>query len=231
MGKIVDYSGKHFNKITVIKKNGKKMTNRGNLVPSYLCQCDCGNFIELTRHQVCTECTKDCGCVEKNRIKNKYEFKENYVIGYDSKGKTFKIDLEDYEKVKTFRWYVQKKTGVVMSVKKSGEFTLIHRLVMGLNKEKVEVDHINHDRTDNRKENLRIVSHLDNMKNIPNNYKSNTTGKVGVIYRKKTNNYQARIKVNGKHINGGYFKTFEEAVKRRIELEEKYFGEFRNKGE
>ena len=105
---------------------------------------------------------------------------------------------------------------------------------MDVDDENLEIDHINHDRTDNRKRNLRIVTHADNQKNVPSTNKKNTSGRVGVSYRgnykgEKNNPWQARIRVKGKLIYGGNFKTFEEAVKRREELEKQYFGEFRNK--
>lgn len=55
------------------------------------------------------------------------------------------------------------------------------------------------------------------------NQKANTSGKVGVSYSKADKRYVAYIRVNGKQIRLGAFKTFEEAVKCRIQAEEKYF--------
>ena len=50
----------------------------------------------------------------------------------------------------------------------------------------------------------------------------NKSGVNGVAYRADRNVWTPSITVNGKRINLGYFKTFEEAVKVRLEAEEKY---------
>jgi len=82
-----------------------------------------------------------------------------------------------------------------------------------------EVDHINHDGLDNRFENLRIVSHKENLKNQKLN-RANTTGYQGVHFQKNRNKYTAYIKINKKKINLGYFLTAEEAYKARKKKEE-----------
>ena len=55
---------------------------------------------------------------------------------------------------------------------------------------------------------------------------NNTSGVTGVSWSKTMNKWRARINVNGKEINLGYFNKFEDAVKARKKAEEKYFGEF-----
>ena len=57
---------------------------------------------------------------------------------------------------------------------------------------------------DNRIENLRILTHQQNMCN-------NLHWVKGYYYIKRVNKYQAQIRLNGKHIHLGYHDTAEEA--------------------
>ena len=85
-----------------------------------------------------------------------------------------------------------------------------------------QIDHINHNRDDNRIENLREVSHIENHKN-QSLFCNNTSGHVGVHWYKTTKKWRAQIKANGKKIISlGYFKEKEDAIKARKEAEAKY---------
>ena len=79
---------------------------------------------------------------------------------------------------------------------------------------KDQIDHINHDTTDNRIINLREVSQLENQKNR-SHQKNSTTGYTGVSWHKINKKYIARIKVNHKHIHLGSYDNLEEAIKAR----------------
>ena len=83
---------------------------------------------------------------------------------------------------------------------------------------KNEIDHINHDRSDNRISNLRDVTIKDNMKNLPL-YSINSSGKMGVNRRKGTSSWVAYININKKRIHIGSYTTKEEAIKAREEAE------------
>ena len=77
-----------------------------------------------------------------------------------------------------------------------------------------QIDHINHDRADNRIENLRVVPHLDNHRNM-SLFKNNTTGVPGVKFDTRYGSWVARITVNYKQIALGSYKTKEEAIAAR----------------
>lgn len=93
------------------------------------------------------------------------------------------------------------------------ELFMSHRIAWvisnGMIPEGVEVDHIDGDKLNNMIENLRLVSHSGNMKNVGNR-KSNTSGVTGVTI---TNNgkYRARVKSHGKYILDVRCGTLEEA--------------------
>jgi|TARA_R100000482_G_scaffold123244_1_gene72782 hypothetical protein len=79
---------------------------------------------------------------------------------------------------------------------------------------KDQIDHINHDATDNRIINLREVSGFENQKNRTLQ-KNSTTGYTGVTWHKTNKKYTARIKVNNKDIHLGSYDNLEEAIKAR----------------
>jgi len=83
------------------------------------------------------------------------------------------------------------------------------------------IDHINHNREDNRIENLREITPAENSKNMKLNAK-NTSGFNGVRWHKHSNSWYAYINEDGEEISLGYFKTKEEAIKARLEANKKY---------
>ena len=88
-----------------------------------------------------------------------------------------------------------------------------------------EVDHKNLNTLDNRRCNLRYVTHQQNQINQPLQ-KNNTSGVSGVSFYPPRGKYRARIKVNQHDIHLGYYETFLEAVQARNVGMECMFGEF-----
>lgn len=101
----------------------------------------------------------------------------------------------------------------------------MHRLVMNLKDEYLEVDHIKHHTNDNRKHMLRIVTHSENHKNSKL-FSNNTSGFSGVYYDKNCGLWYARITDNNEIINLCCSKNKEDVIKVRKEAEEMYFGEY-----
>lgn len=83
------------------------------------------------------------------------------------------------------------------------------------------IDHINHNKEDNRWCNLREVGHEDNMKN-KKRYSSNKSGVAGVSWAKNVCKWRACISVDKKQINLGWFEEFSEAVNARKNAEVLY---------
>lgn len=84
-----------------------------------------------------------------------------------------------------------------------------------------EVDHINHDKDDNRWSNLRdIPSHLNKL-NKPL-YAKNKTGVPGVIKERTCNRWKVTIKHDGNAVYIGLFETFFDAVAARKSAENLY---------
>lgn len=84
------------------------------------------------------------------------------------------------------------------------------------------VDHINRDTLDNRKCNLRIVDKSLNAVNA--GIRSNNTSSVtGVSWNKNANSWRAYINYQGKRIELGHKKDFDDAVILRLNAENKYY--------
>lgn len=73
------------------------------------------------------------------------------------------------------------------------------------------IDHINGDRADNRLENLRDVSHAENMQNLRGPVSRNKSGFLGVSQLRRNGKWAAFIKLNGKSRNLGSYDTPEDA--------------------
>lgn len=242
MGKVKDLTGQKFGRLTVISRAEDYISPQGQCRTRWLCQCDCGNQCVVSSNNLRSETTKSCGCwnIEQGsmigkqyggkyseifRKFNKYEKQDNIIIGYTTKGETFFIDADDYDKIKSYCWYKTKQGYIVTDVHLNGkrETILLHRLITNCPKDKV-VDHINHDTTDNRKCNLRNCNQSQNNANrIAPTY--NSSGVRGVYHIQ--NSWIAHIDFEDVHL-GKSFKTKEEAVAQRKLWEEKYFGEYNN---
>lgn len=83
------------------------------------------------------------------------------------------------------------------------------------------VDHIDHDRTHNRIENLRLVTHTDNMRNV-SRYANNRSGFNGVVWNGKAQKWQAQMKRGGRNIYLGVFDTVEEAAAARASANQRF---------
>lgn len=152
---------------------------------------------------------------------NEYIITENFaeIVLKDKKGTiTGKaiIDKEDIEKCKQYKWHIRKSlnTNYAISTLKDGKKLFLHRFILNY-KGKDDVDHINHNGLDNRKSNLRIVSHSRNLLNQYKDYKG--------IKKVPSGRYQVSIFVDGNSKYLGTYNTLEEALKVRKQEEEKYF--------
>lgn len=158
--------------------------------------------------------------------KNRYEDMGIFLIGYDAQGNCFCIDKEDYDKIKEYYWC--DVSGYMKTYIGNHRFMAMHRFLTGCPEGKV-VDHINHIKTDNRRQNLRICEHWQNGFNQPLQ-KSNTSGYKGVDFHKRSGKWRARIKVRNKRIELGRFDTAEKAYEVYCQNAKFYHGHFASFG-
>ena len=228
MSKLIDLTGQKFGRLTVVSKSKEHSTK-----VKWLCKCDCGNekLVSVIGSNLKSGYTKSCGCLlkeklfERNKKENVFVCLNTFYIGTDTNGNKFKFDKEDYEKVSKYTW-VKTNNGYFSASIDGRKKILLHRLIMDIKDRNMNIDHINHDTSDNRKENLRIVNAMQNAcnKRIQTNNKS---GVKGVSWNKDKNKWQAKAMQNYKNIHLGYFNNFEDAKKAREEWEIKNQEEYR----
>lgn len=133
----------------------------------------------------------------------------------------FIIDANDYEKVSVHKWYVS-AYGYPVTTIRGGRKLFLHRMLMGAERGQ-EVDHINGNKLDNRRCNLRIATKRENQRNI-NPRSTNTTGYKGVCNR-GDGKYTAAIKA-GRNFYLGIYNTPEDAAIAYNRAALEHFGEF-----
>jgi len=141
-------------------------------------------------------------------------------------GIKFLIDPDDYQKlVKDYRFYLDYHGYVRYSSRSDGlRNKLLSRVIMGEPNGK-DVDHINRNPLDNRRENLRICTHQQNQYNRTKQ-SNNTSGFKGVSFNKEKQKFEARIGIDGKSKFLGYFDTAEKASECYKQAALKHHGDF-----
>lgn len=216
----IDITGEKFGKLTPIKVVGKN--KRRQLM--WECKCDCGNTTVTCGSEMRLGRVLSCGClrddvtpIRRDTKTPKYNLTNKYGIGYTSRGIEFYFDLEDYDKIKNHSWNEDRNGYICTRIKNKS--IKLHRFVLSATQ---IVDHINHNKKDNRKCNLRECT--------PSQNAMNRTNTKGIFFNKSVNKWQAQIQINKKRIYLGIFINKQEAIDARKKAEEKYFGEFAYKG-
>ena len=98
----------------------------------------------------------------------------------------------------------------------------LHKYITQTSKETV-IDHINRNKLDCRRENMRIAdSQINSLnRNAPRN---STTGYKGVTFDYRTGKFRAYVKIDRKQINLGLFDTAELAYQERLNFEQSLMG-------
>ena len=222
--------GEKFGRLTVIDDAPwYQYPNTNARARQVLCRCDCGNEIIVRMTYLKTGHTQSCGCYKNDMSYATHKRYNRFVIDGDDcicyllDGRKFICDKDDHDKIKETYWNIN-RYGYVVTAKPVNGSIFLHRLL--LNCESGEfVDHIDGDKLNNRKRNLRICTKSQNSQNR-HTTPYNKCGKVGVTYRKNKNKYEAYIMVDGKNKYLGIFDDVDDAINARIDAERKYYGEF-----
>lgn len=153
-----------------------------------------------------------------------------------TQGQVALVDDADFDRVSQYNWQAVKgnrersKYYVIRQVwikdQKRDSTESMHRFILNAKKGQF-VDHINGNTLDNRKDNLRICTHSENVRNRVMDY-NNKSGFKGVYrtFAGKNWRFVARISLNNKIIRLGHYSTAIEAAKAYNEAAIKYHGEF-----
>lgn len=148
--------------------------------------------------------------------------------------KTALVDDEDFEELNKYKWCTYSGPWgcyAVRALPRSGgkhRIVRMHRSILDA-PDGIQVDHINHNTLDNRRENLRLCTNLENSRNRISIRGSSRYKGVG--WHKQRSKWRAYIKVNGKDISLGLFTKEVDAAVVYNNAAIEHFGEFANLNE
>jgi hypothetical protein len=136
-----------------------------------------------------------------------------------TQGKFALVDDADFEWLNQWKWRVNHgyaRRALYENGKRAGDISM-HRLINNT-PAGLDTDHINRDKLDNRRDNLRSATRSQNNFNTPPP-KNNKSGTKGVWYSKRWGLWYAQIKVKGKRYNLGSSQVKGGAVALRLNAE------------
>ena len=139
------------------------------------------------------------------------------------------IDDEDLYILFKYKWKIINHKTVSYITTTTGKCRLyLHRILLKCPKG-LQIDHINGNGLDNRKENLRICTHAENGRNrkVGDN---NTSGYKGVSWITRQGKWRATIKINQKRIHLGEYVNIIDAINAYETAATNYFGSFKREG-
>jgi len=149
-------------------------------------------------------------------------------IIYTKKNEEIFVDDDDYEWLNQYTWHIGKGYAARarwLSDGDGGKRIMMHRQIMSAQKGEI-IDHIDRNRKNNQRSNLRICSYAENARNHKV-LKCNKSGVTGVTWNKQNQKWIVIITINKERLYLGLYSSFEEAVNVRKKAEIEYFGEFR----
>ena len=237
----VDITGKRFGRCVAVQQVEDKISKSGKRYAQWECVCDCGRPFVTEYRCLMTGGTTSCGCYRRERMSklgktwrrdNEYDLSGEYGICYfhNEPDGYFIFDLDDYEKLSEYCWSKSSSNGYAYA-RVRGELRNItaQSVIMGQTPDGMVIDHINRDRLDNRKENLRFTSHKENARNR-SLMSNNQSGFPGVHFQKSRQKWRASIAVDYQRIQLGEFDTKEEAYDAYLKAREKYWGDTYQQG-
>lgn len=137
-----------------------------------------------------------------------------------TQGKFALVDNEDFVLLNQFHWKFDKSTGYACRTLYPKGKEYMHRVIHPTIKP-LQVDHINRNKLDNRRTNLRGVSPKVNLNNTSLRV-TNKSGYKGVWFWKERQKWSSYIWLNYKKIHLGLFTNLNEAINARQIAERKY---------
>lgn len=229
MQKLTDLTGLTFGKLKVLRKGEPYVRKDGKRETRWLCECKCKakTLRNVRGSDLKNGHTKSCGCTRAKSLrdrnkKNEYSLSGNTVtVKMSNSNNEMLCDNSFWEKYKDSSWSEDVTTGYARA-SRDGGVVYAHRIIMPDSDKDKYVDHINGNKLDNRRINLRYVTPKQSMMNISRS--DSNTGIKGVHLNKNTEKYEAYIHDEEK-LHLGTFETLSEARRVREKAEVKLYGE------
>ncbi|MBD5153776.1 MAG: hypothetical protein HDT15_01540 [Oscillibacter sp.] len=232
MSRLIDLTGQRFGRLTVVSRaeNTKNGDARWN------CVCDCGKQTNVKGSRLRSGGSQSCGCLREERAskanKRYNTFRvdgEKVFVKLSNVDKEMIVDADIWSAwAHKICWHLS-KDGYAMAyspeLKKNIRF---HLFAFPLPEPGLVRDHIDGNRLNNTRANIRFVTQQKNNLNHKVG-KLNKSGYTGVYWRRDKKKWKAEITIGGKHIHLGYFQNLRDAIAAREAAEIKYFGEYRRK--
>lgn len=150
-----------------------------------------------------------------------------FAVILTKRGEEILVDINDFERLTHVSWCISKRGYPTAGTQMRGKTVrmYMHHAILGRPLGKMVVDHINANKLDNRKSNLRFCMQHENCANGPIK-KNNTSGHTGVWFHRKGGYWCAEIKFKRKKICLGSFAKIEDAIAARLKAEVRIWGEF-----
>jgi hypothetical protein len=152
-----------------------------------------------------------------------------------SRGLVALVDDEDYAELSQFRWCADARGYAVRNLPRTKPYErrgteLMHRRILGLIKgDGMDADHIDGNKQNNQRSNLRSATHMQNLQNKKRT-KQNKSGMKGVFFDRRDKKWRACINSQNKQYGLGYFDSPEEAHEAYKAAADRLHGEFANFG-
>lgn len=213
--------------LTVIKQVEDYIEPNGRHRDQWLCRCNCEDqtLIKVIGKCIKSGHTKSCGCLQRSIVSNMFSKENRYdlsgeygVLWSTNTNEEVFFDLDDAELILQHTWHIDGDGYAKAMI--DGKMTRMHQLI-GCK----WFDHIDRNKRDNRKRNLRKCTPLENTRNASIRA-DNTSGFIGVSWDKSMSQWRVQIVVDGEDIRLGYFSNKIDAIVTRLRAEKQYFKEF-----
>jgi hypothetical protein len=146
------------------------------------------------------------------------------------KGYPIEVDDEDVERITAHSWWMSSSPQmdghvICFSAKIAGKIIKLHRFIMG-DPAGMVVDHLDGNRLNNRKSNLRVCTARENNMNLGPS-KRNKSGYRGVYFSRANHKWRAVISLDGKNMHLGYYARPELASAAYEKAAEIFYGDNR----
>ena len=184
--KTVDMTGLQFGCLTILSQapSSRAGKARWNVL------CACGKQCVMAGDNIRNSKTQSCGCVRQLTREHKKPIADIAFIPLGN-GRFSQVDLSDYH-LANIKWYID-RTGYA----RNRRISALHEAIVGRAPQGKYVDHINGDRLDNRRANLRFVDFTESCHNSGLR-RDNTSGFKGVSYSDKERKWIAQHNSAGK---------------------------------